>query len=814
MYNTVMDNSRRKSLTDEVLTSLFEGGLSDSKIGAMFDLTGEGVAYRRKKLGLLASEKHTEHRTYIEKFKKTPADILSTDYYSLTQKEFSSKYCLSKTVWLPHLRSLGVLSKHEKRLNSFPPLTLDQRRLIVASLLGDGGITEDGCYYEFHSDKQLQYLTLKERLLRPYSKGVKQVSNGYEFETISHPVFREFRSLFYSSDFKGKLIPLEAITEIWDDSILAYWFFDDGHFNDEEGTATIANFCPVKEQLDSLVSFLNDRYPPWKFSCHGTSIYRVFLPQQYQDEFGNLLARFATPDLYYKIPERCLTPNMIPDIDLEKVLSIKPKFYRVCDSEGIKSRMEEAVFQHYRSKGFPFMHHTEDRLNYLLKEFQKFNPQCLEGRITHSPSGQSLCENFFPNIYESNRKGSLPPVDLWQDDEWLRKLIRNRLRYADRITNASMRTGIKLSGACVSNFKPSVAKFLYSEYGFNGKILDYSCGFGSRMLASMSLGMEYCGFEPSAKTYDNLIRFGNYLKRRIGGSFEIKRSGSEEAPFKENYFGLAFSSPPYFDFEHYSDDPGQSIVRFPALEDWVGKYWKETIYNCSVSLVEEGFWAVCLSPSFGNLIEKTFSFAQEVGLYFYQDFLSPFKQVFSGGDKTEIVLVFSKKPHNRTPRFYGCSSTVVPKFSVKIKDDLMEVSTVKRVVRTSSEIDQAILKFKEVCAVHGVARETYRDSSLLGVPSYILEHKFGSWNSFIKVCGLAPSYVAQSPKDHTKDFLKACLDQGKVLSFYSYEKVTGNPATRLKRLFNSGKPYHHLLAELRVVALKPPLWPDFLRKLE
>lgn len=803
-----MNKEKRKLLTDEILVSLFQGGLTDAKIGSMFGLTGEGVAYRRKKIGLKIEEKLTSHKEDIEQLKTTPIETLSEDYYKLTIEGFSEKYHLSKTVWLPYLRSLDIVSKYEKRISNFPSFTIDQERLIVAGLLGDGGIDEEGRYYEFHSKRQLQYLQLKQRLLRPYSKEIKEVPEGYQFETINHPGFKRFRELFYSKDVKGKLIPLEIISSLWDDSILAYWFFDDGNFADDEDVATFANFCPIKEQLEEFTVFLNNKYP-WKFTCTKKGL---FLPKHYSQELGKILVRYATPDVYYKIPESCISPAMVSGINIDELHSIKPKFYRICNDIGMKQKMEDIVFDYCRKNGFPYMHNTETYSKYLLDEFMKFNPKEENGIIVHNTAGQNFCESFFPNIYECHRKGYKSPLDSWQEQDYLRKLVKNRLQYADRLTSAAFRTGIKLTKACVSNFKPAIAKFLYSKYCLNGKVLDYSCGFGSRMLAAMSLGMEYSGFEPSEKTYSNLLSFGEFLKKRIGGNFDIKKMGSEIAPFKENYFGIAFSSPPYFDFEHYSNDVGQSVVQFPTLENWHKGYWFKTMENCYKALIDDGFFGICLSSAnLGDLFDKTFAYAKEIGFYFHKDYAVPFKHVLSGGDKSETILMFSKKHSNSEPVFYE-KKLHTRKFSTEIKDELMDVAKLERKISTPEEIDAAVLKFKELSPSRGVSRSAYQDGSL-GVPSYVLEHKYGSWNKFIRFCGIEPGYETHDPVEYVKDFLKVCLNAGKFLSFYEYEKITGNPSTRLKRIFNAGKPFNYLREELKIVALKPELWPGFLGKI-
>ena len=802
--------AKRRDLTGDLLRDLCNKGLTDEDIGKQFSLSGEGIAYRRKKLGITMEDKQTPLKNNIENLHRTSEEILYEDYYSMTTEEFSSKYKLSKTVWLPYLRSIGLISKYEQRINSFPALTIEQKRLIIASMLGDGGITEEGCFYEFHSNKQFQYLQFKHRILKPFSKDIKNGPDGSWFETVNHPVFKNYRDNFYRKDVDGKLMPLDIIAELWDDSMLAYWFFDDGNYDDSGDTASFANFCPFKDQLISLVDFLNKKYS-WAFSISGEKIYKVFIPKQHILEFGNLLMRFATPDLYYKIPEECLTSSMISEVKIDDVHLIRPKFYRVCNNLKLKLQMEETVFKYYRARGFPYMNLLEPQQIYTLNSFMKTNPKCVEGSIAHNVIGLKLCEKFFPNIYSCNRKGHRPPIELWENDEYLKRLVKNRLLHADIISDSSMRTGIKLTKACVSNFKPIVAKYLYQEYCHNGKILDYACGFGSRMLAALSLNMEYSGFEPSEKTYQGLQNFGAFLTKNIGGKFDIRKKGSEEEVFKNNYFGFAFSSPPYFDFETYSQDEKQSFIKFPNYEDWLRGYWFKTMQNCFHSLIAEGFFGVCLSSAYlGNILDVTFDYAKEIGFYFHKDYTVPFKHVLSGIEKSETILIFSKKDTGAQPVFYG-QTKPIKKLTPIIKDELMEVSGIKKTFYRDSEIDAAVSEFKKVAHIKGLSREIYRDGSL-GVPSHVLEHHFGTWNKFLVHCGLTPQYTAQNPREHIEQYLDTCKNKNKVLSFYEYEYVTNKPCTRLKRLFNKGKPYHGLLDELKQVALHPDKWPEFLKK--
>jgi hypothetical protein len=794
-------------LTKEALDEFIKKGMSDKEIGSLFNMTGEGVAYRRKQWGLSSAKNNYNPRRLLEAASK---EAIEADYYSMTVDEFSNKYAVSKIVWIPYIDSIGITRKKDKRINEYPALTPEQTRLIIGGMLGDGGVTNDGRYYEFHAKKQENYLRKKHKILVPYSTPITEQDDGsgFRFDTISHPIFHEFRKLFYREGIKGKLIPVDFIIKNWGDDVLAYWFFDDGCIDDVSGDICISNFCPDFDSLRSLTSFLEGKYQ-WGFHCStaGDSIYRVFVSKGYARKFGDLLLNYATSDVYYKVPEISLTKDHVNELTIKEFSDIKPKFYRLAD-DAQKVSIENIVFEYYRKRGFPFSTLSSERQNYILKSFIEGSVSCENNVISYSTAGMPLCEKFFPNIYKANRKGYKAPLDLWDDDNFLRSLVRNRLRYADRLTSAAMRTGIKLTKACVSNFKPAIAKYIYSSYCSNGKVLDYSCGFGSRMLAAMSLGLEYVGYEPSVDTYENLLKFGDFLRSRTSGTFKILNEGSETGIYKENYFSLAFSSPPYFDFECYSRDPGQSVVRFSSFESWIEGYWKQTMINCYKALTPDGFFGVCFSTRVAEQqIAYTLSQASSIGYYYCGGYKVPFRQVFSGSDSYEVILMFSKVPPKETPIAIDEFFKEVP---YKRESLFSELKRNKRESNVEA-INEAVIKFKESSLTMGTSRDTYDDPQLLGVPAHVLEHHYGGWNSFVRACGVEPGYVAKSPVEHVKEYLTECIACGEALSFYDYEKRTKIPATRLKRIFNAGRPYAHLRERLFIVALDVSLHEEFLK---
>lgn len=123
-----------------------------------------------------------------------------------------------------------------------------------------------------------------------------------------------------------------------------------------------------------------------------------------------------------------------------------------------------------------------------------------------------------------------------------------------------------------------------------------NCGFGGRMLGALSSkkNFKYVGTDPNTETMYHLHQLGQYIEQVTGreNSYELHCCGSEEFKGKPNSIDFAFSSPPYFDLEVYSDEPTQCYNKFPKLEEWLEGYVRQTIKNIAYMLKPGRCYAV------------------------------------------------------------------------------------------------------------------------------------------------------------------------------------------------------------------------------
>ena len=123
-------------------------------------------------------------------------------------------------------------------------------------------------------------------------------------------------------------------------------------------------------------------------------------------------------------------------------------------------------------------------------------------------------------------------------------------------------------------------------------ILDFSAGWGDRLVGVMTHDKHikgYYGIDPNKKLhtgYKNMIR--SYLPKHSHSKYIMIEGCAEDViGGLDQQFNLVCTSPPYFDLEVYSDEPTQSIKRYPEFEDWY-KHFLLYCIELSISKVVYG----------------------------------------------------------------------------------------------------------------------------------------------------------------------------------------------------------------------------------
>lgn len=273
--------------------------------------------------------------------------------------------------------------------------------------------------------------------------------------------------------------------------------------------------------------------------------------------------------------------------------------------------------------------------------------------FNNSNVGTYICKYFCKSFFKTSemRRGEKTPdmVDLFNNDEVLKEVIRNRLGlkwYKQKgendveafcISPRQIVQGFR-SGRLVlptSLFKPDIARFIYEKYTKQNDIVyDYSMGFGGRLLGAMASKRYYIGVDPL--TCPELKEMADFFKWE---NYEIYDKCSEDFTLPENSVDLAFSSPPYYNQEAYDVSERQAYIK--GEDYFYNIYWKNTLKNIKSMLKPNKIFAVNVKnfPKMLDMAKEVFEFKEKIELRTIRSHLTK----TAGTEKIEGIYIFSNE---------------------------------------------------------------------------------------------------------------------------------------------------------------------------
>lgn len=147
------------------------------------------------------------------------------------------------------------------------------------------------------------------------------------------------------------------------------------------------------------------------------------------------------------------------------------------------------------------------------------------------------------------------------------------------------------------NFRPGFACYIYLVYGRpGGVVLDTSMGYGGRLVGYIASGLRFL---------DHVRLYNVPVEEWDVGEWRGRAD-------------LAFTSPPYFSAEHYSDEPTQSYRRYTTFDRWVDGFLRPMIRRQWDALRPGGYNVLVvndlkLRDRFYPILQATLDVAAETG---------------------------------------------------------------------------------------------------------------------------------------------------------------------------------------------------------
>ena len=330
----------------------------------------------------------------------------------------------------------------------------------------------------------------------------------------------------------------------------------------------------------------------------------------------------------------------------------------------VTDQLIDDVYNDWKEKGFP--HYPTD-YSWRKSEFAKLirfdrstllNPK--NKAIKASPHGLALAWSYMTHHWGIKCGTMKTPLEIWNDEKHfkigIRKLLEGTFweqKEHHNITASDMRSLLRrYSGTqAVSNFRPTAAALIYDKFLEKSSPLfgtkagvtwDMSCGYGGRMLGAIAADVHYIGTDPCTETYEGLQQ----IKEEWGSlnrTIELHQEGSEDfwPPYCE--VDLCFTSPPYFDWEKYSEEDTQSYKKYPEVQDWIDGFLWHTIDKCHYGLKPGGILAlnVANTKRIKNFEEETLKLARMIHFKHIDTWRLQLSSQ-TGEPKYEPIFIFQK----------------------------------------------------------------------------------------------------------------------------------------------------------------------------
>ena len=327
--------------------------------------------------------------------------------------------------------------------------------------------------------------------------------------------------------------------------------------------------------------------------------------------------------------------------------------------------LAEATFAHYRAAGFPY---PDPPLFECMLEINRLASMSLD-QLIKTTVGYAVADKFQRHRFASSAENKRSPLDSFLDDKQLKRAIELSLGYESSLSDGAIRglIGLVKNTQACSNFRPGFAAYMYRKFcPPGGTVLDTSTGYGGRLVGAIASTVvaHYVGIDPNTPTVEGNRKLLAALGRETFATLVHSpaedvavRSPRKKTPattpaIDAESCDFAFTSPPYFRKEHYSEDDTQSWKRYGEPDAW-RQGFLVPMMKLTYAVLKPGAHAavnigdVLLGSVRHPLGEWTVDAGRQVGFELEQTLEFPMGRRFGSNQKDEIatepVFVFVKK---------------------------------------------------------------------------------------------------------------------------------------------------------------------------
>ena len=312
------------------------------------------------------------------------------------------------------------------------------------------------------------------------------------------------------------------------------------------------------------------------------------------EQFRNMEPYFSMDEEQWQYAQDNFSKDEIKETLVEILMEYEPPYMEISE--------KECLNDYRKLKGVKW--------NDLYVEKKWFARSEYEWPFSNSLIRRLNVGNKASNFFQQHNRWSVDgtispgPIRTWNSEKFMYTLLGSlfTLKVA-KVNRSVLRTCISLRKYICSQFKPNVAKGIYDRYKCRN-ILDFSAGWGDRLAGfyASETGEYYLGIDPRKENHSIYKEQAEFYSKHLGFFEHEKKSDficepAEDVDLSkyENFFDIAFTSPPYFNVERYSYDDTQSWVRYKDIDDWNELFLQKSLDNVWKTIKPGGYLLVNIS---------------------------------------------------------------------------------------------------------------------------------------------------------------------------------------------------------------------------
>lgn len=244
------------------------------------------------------------------------------------------------------------------------------------------------------------------------------------------------------------------------------------------------------------------------------------------------------------------------EIDTQTIIDLIPenvKFVKIIENDfnkGIEELVKalgfdydkyiEDLFNWCRSIEFPYPTYKDTTLKTSFNQLLSYKPE----NNLNIKVGNKIIKHFHRSIYHCYTYNKPSAYEAWNNDNLLRKCIKNRFIYKDYIDPSRVLAGFTINkiAPIPKMFSPFISKYLINKYLNEFEtIFDPFSGYSGRMLGAIANNKNYIGQDINKETINESNQIIEYF------NLQNKASIKEQDIIKDSYknYDCLFTCPPY-----------------------------------------------------------------------------------------------------------------------------------------------------------------------------------------------------------------------------------------------------------------------------